>query len=344
MRLITLIALLFIATQTNAQELLAQAKPVDSKEWGYINAKGEFVIDAQYRNCHPFSEGLAPIYDKKERTFYFIKPDGSKLDTDVKEFKLRNIFGFGLQGFSDDMVAIETDRQWGYLNAKGKLMVPAKFDKAHEFNSGFGVAEKDDKFYIIGKDGSENQVEINGLEDVRKFSEGLAPYRANGQWGFINSSGEVVIEAKYRAVGYMNDGFAWVKNDDGQVGFINANGDEKIAFEYTAAKDFTNGMARIRKGDNWIYLTEKGTVMTPPSADTYGKFSEGLAYYKTDGKVGFINKEGQSVIKQQFDAVRDFSNGLAAAEIDGKWGFIDKSGNWVIKPQFDAVKDFAKVN
>lgn len=242
------------------------------------------------------------------------------------------------------MVAVEVDRQWGYMNTEGKLIVPAKFDKAQEFNGGYGVAEKDDKFYIISKDGSENQVDISGLEDLRKFSEGLAPYRANGKWGFINTKGEVAIEAKYRTVGYMSDGFSWVKNEEGQVGFINSNGDLKIGFEYTAAKDFTDGVAQIRKGDNWVYLKEDGTTMTPPVADTYGKFSEGMAYFKTDGKVGFIDKEGKPVIKQQFDAVRDFQNGYAAAEVNDKWGVIDKSGNWVVKPQFDGLKDFGKAN
>ena len=345
MKIFTLVlAISFFSIQSHAQSFLAQAKPDGSKEWGYINEKGEFVIEPQYRTCHPFSEGLAPIYDKKDKTFYFIKSDGNKLPTEVNQFRLRNIFGFGTKGFEDGMVAVEVDRQWGYMNTEGKLIVPAKFDKAQEFNGGYGVAEKDDKFYIISKDGSENQVDISGLEDLRKFSEGLAPYRANGKWGFINTKGEVAIEAKYRTVGYMSDGFSWVKNEEGQVGFINSNGDLKIGFEYTAAKDFTDGVAQIRKGDNWVYLKEDGTTMTPPIADTYGKFSEGMAYFKTDGKVGFIDKEGKPVIKQQFDAVRDFQNGYAAAEVNDKWGVIDKSGNWVVKPQFDGLKDFGKAN
>ena len=88
-----LIAFATLAFNAEAQELLAQAKSGDN--WGYINTKGDFVIDAQYRDCHAFAEGLAPIYDKKAKTFYFIRPDGTTLATDVKSFRLRNIFGFG---------------------------------------------------------------------------------------------------------------------------------------------------------------------------------------------------------------------------------------------------------
>lgn len=343
-RIVLFILLTTLSTQINAQNLLAQAKPAGSKEWGYISTSGEFVIPVQYRDCHPFSEGLAPIYDKKGKTFYFIKSDGSTLITEAKSFRLRNIFGFGTQGFEDGMVPVEINKAWGYMNSDGKMAVSAKFDKAQEFNGGFGVAEKSGRFYIISKDGTEKQVDAAGLEDVRKFSEGLAPFRSNGYWGFLNTNGEIVMKAKYKAVGYMSDGLAWVKDDEGKIGFVNANGDVKIGFEFEAAKDFTNGIARVKKGDTWTYVKTDGTMLNPPAADTYGKFSEGLAYFKTEGKVGFIDKNGKPVIDQLFDAVRDFKNGYAAVKQNDKWGVIDRSGNWVIEPKFDGLKDFEQTN
>lgn len=128
MKTLTLfVTLSVLSFQIQAQELLAQAKSGDN--WGYINTKGEFVIDAQYRNCHAFSEGFAPIYDKKAKTFYFIKPDGSKLDTEIDKFKLKNIFGFGTKGFEDGLVPVQVGKQWGYLNTSGKLLISAKYDK-----------------------------------------------------------------------------------------------------------------------------------------------------------------------------------------------------------------------
>lgn len=335
---------LSISVQTFAQTLLAQARPKDSKEWGYINATGAFVIDAQYRNCHAFSEGFAPIYDKKEKTFYFIKPDGSKLQTEVDQFRLKNIFGFGTKGFENGMVPVEVDRAWGYMNTEGAMVVKAKYDKAQEFNSGYGIAEKDGKFYIIGKNGSENEVVINGLEDVRRFSQGLAPYRLNGQWGFIKPDGSVAVNAQYRSVGYMSDGLAWVKNESGMVGFIDASGNQKIEFQFEAVKNFSEGLARVRKNGTWEFLTTNGEMIKSVSADTYGDFSNGLAYAKKDGIVGFIGKDGNWVIDPKFEKVRDFKNGYAAILKNDLWGFIDTQGNWVIEPTFDDVKDLEKIN
>lgn len=229
------------------------------------------------------------------------------------------------------------------MNTDGKLIVPAKFDKALESDGGFAVAKTGDAFFIIAKEGSTSQIDIAGLQDVRRFSEGVAPYRANDLWGFINTKGAVVVKAAYKGVGYMSNKLAWVKNEAGQVGFINASGDMKIEAKFEAAKDFTDGVARVKSG-SWSYVDASGTMITPPAADSYGKYFDGLAYAKKDGKVGFIDKKGNWVVKPAFDKVIDFSNGLAAARDGDKWGFIDNEGNWVIDPQFDAVKDFKKTS
>lgn len=341
--LLTGILALAVSVNAYSQNLLAQAKSGDN--WGYINDKGEFVIDAQYRNCHEFaSNGLAPIYDKKAKTFYFIKPDGSKLNTSAEKFKLQNIFGFGTLGFNEGMVPVEIDKKWGYMHESGKVSVPAKYDKVRAFNNGRGVAKLGTSFYLIKENGEEQEISISGLQDVRKFSEGAAPYKANDKWGFIDKEGKVIAEAKFKGIGYLSNGLAWAKTEDGRVGFINIKGATAIEFNYTAAKDFTDGMARVKKGDTWLYVDPSGKEVAPSvSADTYGKFMDGLAYAKKDDQVGYIGKNGDWAFKMYFNKVRDFQNGLAAVRDGELWGFINTKGEWVIEPKFEAVKDFEKI-
>lgn len=342
--LLTSVLALVVSGQAFSQQLLAQAKSGDN--WGYINDKGEFVIDAQYRNCHAFaSNGLAPIYDKKAKTFYFIKPDGSKQSTSEEKFKLQNIFGFGLIGFNEGMVPVEIDKKSGYMHESGKVSVPAKYDKVRAFNDERGVAKLGSSFYMILPNGEEKEITVSGLQDVRKFSEGVAPFKANDKWGFIDKEGKVIAEAKFKGIGYLSNGLAWAKTEDCKVGYINTKGVTVIEFNYTAAKDFTDGMARVKKGDNWIYVDPSGTEIIPSvSADTYGKCMDGLAYAKKDDQVGFIGKNGDWAFKTYFNKVRDFQNGLAAVRDGELWGFINTKGEWVIEPKFEDVKDFEKVN
>ena len=342
-----LIALIFTLTafsiQSYAQDILAQAKSGDN--WGYINAKGEFVIKPQFTNCHGFSEGLAPIYDKKAKTFYFIKPDGSKFETEVEKFKLKNILGFGTIGLSEGMVPVQVGKKWGYMNASGKMVAEAKFDKATKFNDGKGVAKLGEVFFLIDSKGTETKVDIPGIEDVKQFSGGVAPFKAKGLMGFIDQNGAVTCEAQFKGLGYMSeDGLAWAKNEAGLVGFVSKSGDTKIEFAYKSAKNFTDGVSKSKKGESTVYVSSNGKEIVPESADSSGKFSDGLAYAKSNGKVGFIGKDGKWVVDPQFDKVRGFKNGLCAARQGDMWGFIDTSGKWVIKPQYDAVKDFEKVS
>lgn len=70
--LCTFIIGLAITGNCFSQNVLAQAKPAGQDNWGYIDATGKFIIEPAYPKCHAFSEeGLAPIYEKKRKSFYW---------------------------------------------------------------------------------------------------------------------------------------------------------------------------------------------------------------------------------------------------------------------------------
>lgn len=332
---------LVFSLQSFSQNLLAQAKPAGSDNWGYINTKGDFVIKDQFRNCHAFSDdGFAPIYDKKRKTFFFIDPTGKELETEAKEFKLKNIFGFGTKSFKDGIVGVEVGKKWGYLDTKGKLVIPPKYEVANVFSKGFATVRSDRKWLIVNQAGEEIAFSDN-VTDANKFSEGLAPIRIGDNWGFASTDGSVAIKPIFKSVGYFNNGLAWAKTEEGTVGFIDSKGNWLIKPKYEAAKEFSNdGLARVKSAGSWIFVDKSGSELNVPPADSFGDFENGLAYVKSNDKVGFIDKTGKVVIEQQYDKVRDFKNGYAAARQGEKWGFIDTVGNWVIEPTFADVKDF----
>lgn len=343
--LYTIILCLAIATQGYAQTLLAQAKPVGSDNWGYINTKGEFIISPQYRVCNAFgTDGLAAIYEKKEKSFHFIDRKGVRLESEVKEFDLKNIFGFGTKGFEDGLAPVRVGKNWGFLDVTGKLVVKAQYEDINEFNGGFATVKSDGKWLIIDKKGAELKMTAD-IVDAKAFSEGLAPVRVGDSWGYVSADGNMAIKPQFKSVGqFGNHGLAWAKTETGQVGFIDKQGNWMVEPRFEAAKDLaSNGIARV-KTDKWMFVDKGGNEISVAQADSYGDFSDGLAYAKTGGKVGFINAQGEMVINQQFDKVRDFKNGYAAAMEGDKWGFIDTKGNWVIEPQFESVKDFEKTS
>lgn len=323
-----------------AQNYLTLVKPMGSKEWGYVNQEGAFVIDAKYRKCYSFSDGLAAIYEQKQ--YSFLRPDGSLMTPEVKGFKLHSVFGFGLQGFSEGMVQVSKDGKWGYLNKEGKLAIDFKYTFASKFDNGVAIVKIEDAFYVVDKNGVETLIKIDNLKKVLPFSEGLAPYHTIDKMvGFIGPDGNVVIEPKFFSVGYFVNGLAWAKKADKSIGFIDKSGNWVIEPTFLSAKDFdkVSGMARVKVADKWAYVNTEGKVTYVNSTLVWGDFSDGLAKGKQGDKWGFYDNSGYWVIPPKYEGVRDFKNGFASAKLDDKWGVIDPKGEWVIKPQFANIND-----
>ena len=338
------IALLF-TVNTFAQKYVSQAKSDGGKEWGYINEKGEFIIEAKYRKCYKFSSaGLAAIYEDKQ--YLFITLDGKTLPVETKKFKLSSAFFFGLQGYNDGMVQIVVDKKWGYLNAEGKLVVELKYDKASSFNGGFATVKLGDDFYIINKSGAETKITDPSVFNVKNFKNGFVPFNTSDKkHGFINAKGEVVVPAKFLAVGYFINGLAWARDLDKKIGYINTKGEWIIKPKFQSTKDFdkSTGLARVKFEDKWCYTDKTGKITTVNDTEAWGDFNDGLAKGKKAGKVGYYDSKGSWVIEAKYEGGRDFKNGFAAIKLNGKWGFINKKGEVVVEPKFSGIKDLELV-
>jgi len=323
-----------------SQTYVTQIKSSDTKKWGYANQKGEIIIAPQFERCDEFtSDGWAAVYDKKNKSAYFINLKGEKLNSAVGIADV-------MDGFNSGLAAVKTGDKWGYLDTNGKLAIPAKYDEATAFDAGYAIAKSGNKYVVLNAHGEESSVEGSGILDAKHFSEKLAPFRASDKkFGFINERGKVAIPAKFQSVGYFKNGLAWAKENDGKLGYIDPKGEWVIKPQFDAGREFDSesGLARIKKDDKWGYVNHSGEITYVNDTDVWGDFSGGLSEGKKGGKKGFYNGKGQWVIEPQFEGVRDFKNGFAAAKMNELWGMIDKTGKWVIKPSFAGIKDMERV-
>jgi len=340
---LSLVLALWIGYHVLAQSYVVLVRPMGAKEWGYANLKGELIIKTQFRKCTEFSEdGLATIYDATNKQYYFINLKGETLKTEITDFKLSEIFGFGLKGFENGFVPVKQNEKWGYLNTDGKLAIPTKYDKVSPFNSDHAVVQSGGQYFILDKQGKEIPVDVPHITDLKSFSEQLAPFKTfEDKFGFIDVNGKVAIQAQYQGIGYFYAGLAWAKKTDKSIGFINPQGEWVIQPQFVAAKNFDSesGMARVKVGDKWAYVNKTVEITYIKDSQIIEDFSNGLARGKKNEKIGFYNPKGEWVIQPQFDAARDFKNGYAAAKKGEKWGIINKTGKWVIEPSFEDIKD-----
>jgi len=89
----------------------------------------------------------------------------------------------------------------------------------------------------------------------------LAGVKSNDKWGFINQSGEWVIQPQFDNVESFAEGFAGAKTGK-DWGYIDQTGTWVIRPEYKRAEDFAEGLARVimrLEDDNkWVFIGKDG--------------------------------------------------------------------------------------
>ena len=280
--------------------------------WGYINCKGEMVIAPQFESAFPFSDGLA-LVETEDNGYCFVNKKGQ--------------FAKGLQGFhyatpfSEELaVVVRTFGCPEVVNTSGKVLFKLpEAETAYPFSEGLCLFSKE--VMVQDEDGKEEK-------ELR--------------YGFVNTSGKVVIAPTFKDACPFKNGVAVAASDDGLYGFIDNKGKWVIQPAYSNVSNFSEGLAAVQDKSTrlWGYVDKKGTLKVMPQFETCGFFKEGLAYVTTRSDLsGYINKKGKFVIQPQFEApddyssVFDFSDGLAVGFYDidaGKGGYINKKGTVVI--------------
>ena len=347
--LILVIVIITVVFNSIGQTCIFQFRPWESLEWGYMNIKGEVVIEPQRRKCYDFSEeGLALVYYSRRNHYDIINLKNEVMDVEPEKFIAKEGFGQGAQGFSSGIFGFQIRKKWGAMDNQGKIVVPVKYDFLSKFIDGYATARLNDNYFVVDSIGNEIQIKEKDIIKIRMFSDGLTLIKnEDGLMGYVNTKGETVIPLKYKNCGYFRSGIAWARNSEGLIGYINKNGEWIIEPKFLAVKDFdpVSQIAKARVDEVWGYINKKGEITYIENVKKIYDYSEGVAMVVVySGQFGYLDENQNWIIKPQFDDARGFKNGYAAARSDGKWGIIDKTGKWVIEPMFSGIKDVMKVN
>ncbi|MDR1056571.1 MAG: TonB family protein [Prevotellaceae bacterium] len=260
-----------------------------SGKWGFIDKNGKLIIDFQYDDVGSFYEGLSWV--KKFGKYGFID----------KNNELVILFHYTQQpgDFSEGLVAVP---DIGFINKEGETVIGFQgMKKANSFKEGFsGVQLKDGKWIAIDKLGK--QIGKEKYDDLKPFSEGLAAVRLNYLvYGYINTTGDMVIEPTYYYAGDFKGGVANVQFLDSRWLLI----------------DKTNKTVHVNiagKADYFVNIADKAN------------YSESLIAFSYFNKLGYADLKGNMKIPPVFSEAGNFSEGLAVVKIDGIWGVINKEG------------------
>jgi hypothetical protein len=103
-----------------------------NKMWGFIDKSGEMIIAPLYRDAEIFSDGMAPVKDKK---WGFIDKSGNLIIPMEYGITagLAFISGRDSKGFMNGLTRVKSKKGWGFMDKSGKLLANKWFENAEPF-------------------------------------------------------------------------------------------------------------------------------------------------------------------------------------------------------------------
>ena len=84
---------------------------------------------------------------------------------------------------------------------------------------------------------------------------------------------------------------------DGKWGYINTSGELVIPLQFELARPFSEGLAAVKQDGKWGFIDQTGKVMISPQYDYVLNFQDGLAVVgDQDGSYKcYIDQDGQKI-------------------------------------------------
>ncbi|MFJ6940648.1 WG repeat-containing protein [Streptomyces sp. NPDC101132] len=229
------------------------------------------------------------------------------------------------------------DGTWGYLGGDGHWRVRPAFEKATAFDSAGRSRFRADGLWGYA-DASGAVVIPARFAGAGPFGHGPAAVRTEGGCGYVDGTGRLVVGGTYRDAGpFAPNGLAAVVTAEDRRGYVDREGRLVVAVAFDEARAFNAaGTAPVRVGELWGLLDEAGEWVVEPSFRHLAGFDEnGLAYALGEpaggSSAGFVDHRGETVIShpgEQDDVLR---HGLLRVGYGSTRGFLDARGRQAIE-------------
>ncbi len=293
--LVLSIALLFLLTgcalKSVPNNLFSEGLLAIEKDgrYGYIDTKGKKVIDFYFDEAYAFNDKFAIIV--RNNGYNIIDKSGvTQFDDD---------FDYLYFDFETGYLWYVKDELLGLMKTNGDIIVEAKYE----------LSVEDDY--------------SSSLESFSFFQEGLARVVKNGKFGYIDKTGEVIIDFDYEDAGHFSQGLAYYANSEGKYGYINKKGDIIISPKYDYAEEFNLNkqaiVADITSEYDYIYA-----LINKDGEEIIGSLSDIEDHHEIyvvikDEKCYLMNTKGKMISEDIYDDFAEIGNFILLAVLNDEY-------------------------
>ncbi len=345
-------------------------------KWGVIDSMGNLIVEAKYKFLQKYFNNVF-IAEKKSGKWGVISHDNSvKVNFEFDEIRHFYADTTKKTWAKIPYYKVKIKNKWGVIDSVGNIIIEAEFNEInYVYNNGiFFITKKKLKNSIFGYIDSNSYVKIkhkfygagefkNGRAVIKidrhnynyinkcgeliseinfrkanDFSENLASVKTKGGWGFIDTTGNFIIEPKFGITGNFNNGLTFipirVKFFFGLIKaktlycFINKNKEVIIKPKFKSCRDFFNGLAVVKKDKYYGIIDTSGKFVLRPKYKEikFDKEANNFILMNKDKEYAMINSDIEFVIPfGKYKYIGEFSEGLCVVFNDN-YGYINKNG------------------
>lgn len=164
-------------------------------------------------------------------------------------------------------------------------------------------------------------------------------------WGYVNEKGKYVIKPIFQSADQFTSNMACVKAND-EYGFINRSGETIIEFEYNEMHPSDNKKFYIGKknGDAGVYIISlsSGNIDIKRYDNVYAELDNGFYPVIIDGKFGYIDAYGILAVRADYIEKPIFSSsGIAVSHKESGYGLIKKDFTSIVPERYGYVRNLS---
>lgn len=191
----------------------------------------------------------------------------------------------------------------------------------------YNISFRDNTLGLLGKKGWQVKPTLD-LQWIKPGTDGFYPAGKGGKSGFVNSSGEWIIQPQFAETGNFHESIAFFRNAS-KWGLIGLDGIMISDAKWDEIKNFSAGIAVAKESDKFFLLEKNGLPLNPEGFDQVCRLKEGYFLVEKNGKKGLLNKSGQEILPVEFENIQVEKPDFFIVTKDELTGVLNEKGDVV---------------
>lgn len=219
---------------------------------------------------------------------------------------------------------VELVPRYGYVNRNGDFVIPPTYEDAYGFSEGYAAVQLPSGYWgFIDTTGT--VVLEDGYTWAHDVKDGCAIVERNGEFGVVDMEGNVLLAFIFNSIG--GGDLLYPVRVNKLYGLMDTQGNLVQTYLYDNMGYYQEELALAERNGKWGYVDNLGSLVIPTDADQAFHFQDGLAWVRHEGNCYYIDTHGRAVLEMgSLSEVTSFSDGYARGKSGHFYGFFDKTG------------------